>query len=296
MTREERNARNKYLTIVNERGIYMWRDPAPFRERLTQLHKCMFFTQISALTGIAESTLKDHYYNERSTVHVDTVKKLFAIPLPSGDIPSNEDRKRGAVRIVHGLLARGFSLMVMTEFLPTTYASLSNLSSENSAGWHGMSTEMYAHFVTMATKLEKAKPVDFGIAIVTQNMNKSRARNNQWAPIGCWDLDTVHRADVFPEWTGACGTIEGYRLHLAYDILVKRIKRSQHSDRRSVLCEPCLDAKKEYTSKRPSDVNRAAMFLAFEKGESIRDVAADFHCSTRTVQRFRAEWKEACDG
>ncbi|NDZ63601.1 hypothetical protein [Streptomyces cyaneofuscatus] len=45
----------------------------------------------------------------------------------------------------------------------------------------------------------------------------SRARNHGaamgWAPPGAWDEDALDDPGAFPDWTGQCGTPQGYRTH-----------------------------------------------------------------------------------
>lgn len=62
----------------------------------------------------------------------------------------------------------------------------------------------------------------------------SRARNHaaaeRWAPGGAWDDDTIDDPAAFPDWTGRCGSPEGYRDHHRFNI---------------PLCDPCRVARAE---------------------------------------------------
>lgn len=66
------------------------------------------------------------------------------------------------------------------------------------------------------------------------NQAFSRARNlaavSRWAPVGAWDDDTIDDPAVFPDWTGRCGSPEGYQAH-------RRLKIP--------ICDPCREARAE---------------------------------------------------
>lgn len=56
-------------------------------------------------------------------------------------------------------------------------------------------------------------PQSHGISQYASTWARNRAAANGWAPPGCWDDDTLDDPDASPEWTGACGTESGYRIH-----------------------------------------------------------------------------------
>jgi hypothetical protein len=45
-----------------------------------------------------------------------------------------------------------------------------------------------------------------------------RAQRMGWAPPICWDGRNLDDPAAFPDWTGRCGTIEGFRRHIEQDI------------------------------------------------------------------------------
>jgi hypothetical protein len=60
-------------------------------------------------------------------------------------------------------------------------------------------------------------------------VSRNRAARNGWAPPITWDDDTIDDPDAFPEWTGKCGTPQGYAAHYTHKILPA--------------CPPCREAK-----------------------------------------------------
>lgn len=76
------------------------------------------------------------------------------------------------------------------------------------------------------------------------------AERKGFAPHICWDSDTLDDPEAFPEWTGACGTARGRRIHAREQIPV---------------CDPCRLADLD-----PSEGFQAATFRAMrlERGWS----------------------------
>jgi hypothetical protein len=77
-------------------------------------------------------------------------------------------------------------------------------------------------------ELFQADPVEHGASPAGVTRARQRARENGWAPPGAWDDDTIDDPAAFPDWTGRCGTPEGYKAHLLHRI---------------PSCQPCRDAK-----------------------------------------------------
>ncbi|MCF3101479.1 hypothetical protein IPZ58_07785 [Streptomyces roseoverticillatus] len=84
-------------------------------------------------------------------------------------------------------------------------------------------------------ELWRADPHEFGV----DNQAYSRARNHaasrRWAPVNCWDEDTIDNPATFPEWTGMCGRPEGSYIHERIGV---------------PLCPPCLEARRAHNRQR----------------------------------------------
>ncbi|MFC5144242.1 hypothetical protein [Streptomyces aureoversilis] len=84
-------------------------------------------------------------------------------------------------------------------------------------------------------ELWRADPREHGVG----NQAYSRARNHaaarQWAPVGAWDDDTIDDPAAFPDWTGRCGTSQGYDAHHRLGI---------------PYCQPCRGANAAYARAR----------------------------------------------
>jgi hypothetical protein len=68
------------------------------------------------------------------------------------------------------------------------------------------------------SKLAGTKPEDYGLSHRQIARTLTIAKRGGFAPSWCWDWDTIDMEDAQPEWTGRCGTMKGYRLHVVHGI------------------------------------------------------------------------------
>lgn len=79
-------------------------------------------------------------------------------------------------------------------------------------------------------ELWRLDPREHGVDERAYNRARNHAVDSQWAPVGAWDDDSLDDPAAFPDWTGRCGSPEGYRDHLRLRI---------------PLCDPCREARAE---------------------------------------------------
>ncbi|MGC9540207.1 hypothetical protein [Streptomyces sp. UG1] len=77
--------------------------------------------------------------------------------------------------------------------------------------------------------LWRADPVEHGVHPQGVSRARNQVRTNQWAPVGAWDEESLGDPAAYPDWTGKCGTPQGYDAHYHYHLLPA--------------CQPCKDAK-----------------------------------------------------
>ncbi|MEU1088898.1 hypothetical protein ABZ401_19040 [Streptomyces sp. NPDC005892] len=83
-------------------------------------------------------------------------------------------------------------------------------------------------------ELWRVDPVNQGIPAHRANAARRTAAKRQWAPIGAWDDDTIDDPGACADWTGQCGTPEGYRAHYRLHIPA---------------CEPCRHAQADHRAQ-----------------------------------------------
>lgn len=76
-------------------------------------------------------------------------------------------------------------------------------------------------------QLWRLDPTEHGLPPHLVKQARRLAAAKQWAPVGAWDDDTIDDPAAFADWTGRCGTSEGYRAHYRHKI---------------PCCQPCRDA------------------------------------------------------
>lgn len=142
----------------------------------------------------------------------------------------------GTVRRLQALVADGYSYNLIAEHVRS--------SSGNSPIWK-LTNQMYesrkvssrmAFQVRQAyRKLCSTTPQDMGLSKIAIGRAKAGARRNGFIPSIHWDDDTIDNPDAFPEWTGACGTPQGYRIHRREGIS---------------MCTPCQTAMQEHRKEK----------------------------------------------
>ena len=77
----------------------------------------------------------------------------------------------------------------------------------------GIYPETARKIAELYDKLEGVDPADYGLDVRTRKYARTFAVKQGAVPRHCWDTHTIDDPDAIAEWTGACGTIEGYRIH-----------------------------------------------------------------------------------
>lgn len=78
-------------------------------------------------------------------------------------------------------------------------------------------------------------PLKHGIRLASVNKLKIECQRKGYAPPICWDADTIDDPNAIAQWTGKCGTHQGYYMHKKAGLPA---------------CRPCLDAIAEYERER----------------------------------------------
>jgi DNA-binding XRE family transcriptional regulator len=228
----------KYRDVMNRRGVSMMVDATPVMRRVRLLHRRgMPITRIAAESGVSVPTvhayLRGYWCVKGSTVDVVRVQLSTAQAIMSVRYiePNTDPRGREGARVdVTGTQRRLQALMAVGYPM----------------AWQGLQLGPRAWFVTdimngtyvlsstakrvanMYDKYSLASPADAGIRACIISGAKNRARQRGYAPVGCWDEDTIDDPAAFPEWTGRCGTVFGWHIHKSERIPV---------------CQPCADAR-----------------------------------------------------
>lgn len=147
--------------------------------------------------------------------------KVFHSPT-RGKVPSGAKvDSTGTVRRMQALRADGFPGHLIGTRLGVSYEATAQLAKTDRKKVLKSTRDDVAR---VYAELSGKTPADFGIPSNVIGKCRTWARRSGYVPRSCWDLDTIDDPDILPEWTGECGTGQGYAIHLREGI---------------PLCDPC---------------------------------------------------------
>jgi transcriptional regulator with XRE-family HTH domain len=208
-----------------------WVDAAPVRAHLATLRECgIGLRRIAELTGCARSNLaaltRGRGGRPPSTkVRPALAAAVLAIEPTLDNIAAKVPVSAlGSVRRLQALVAAGWPQAHLAQEVGIAERNMSALlrSDRVYAGTARTIRDVFG-------ALWNADPVGHGATPGGINRSRRRAAANGWAPPAAWDDDTIDDPQAHPDWTGKCGTPEGYNAHYAYQILPT--------------CQPCRTAK-----------------------------------------------------
>lgn len=208
-------------------------DAHPVREHVRALQEFgLGWKRIAALAGVSVNVVDKLLYGapERGMgpskrVRPETAAKLLTVrPDPAHLAGAVDVDATGTRRRLQALVAGGWPqarLAVRLGLTPSNFGA--TLQRERVLA----STARAVH--ALYDELWRADPREHGVDNQAYSRARNHARSRQWAPAGAWDDDTIDDPAAFPEWTGLCGTPDGYAAHRRHRILPA--------------CQPCKDAR-----------------------------------------------------
>ncbi|MFE2352230.1 hypothetical protein [Kitasatospora cineracea] len=219
------------------RGTWQpWVDAAPVRLHLTALQGCgIGLRTAAALAGVDRKRLQAVLNGrpERGTGPQEKVRPALAAavlaiePTLDNVAPSTPIDATCTLRRLRALAAAGWPQSHIAARLGQTPANYGALLTQTAV------TARVARLVrSVYDQLWIADPLDHGVTRRWADQSRAVARKRRWAPPGAWDEATIDDPAAAPEWTGACGTYEGYLIH----------QRT-----RIPTCPPCREARRNHT-------------------------------------------------
>lgn len=194
----------------------------------------MSLTQIGYQLEMCKTTLSQHMRGERETMRRETYNKLLRL---QPELPERSGATRrggakispqGSVRRLQALTAMGWPIKTAAPIIGVDQRNLAKIL----LGKVRFVYSVMAADIAMAyDKLIGMDPLEQRASWTIEASRREAARR-RYAPPHCWDEDTIDDPDAHPEWTGACGTEEGYRIH------VRETVNGNHLPP----CEPCRKA------------------------------------------------------
>ena len=213
--------REKKRRWLRQQGIFGYKPHAPVRARLLHLHDRLGIplSVIAERASLNDEVVKKHrrgYYVEEgvrrslrfaSSSTYDAIMNARFTADDIGRFPAVGIRRR-----LQALQAAGFSLKLVGEIAGCDHREVHRVMHGKGRGDY-VFPETARRYIAAYEKLEGADPADFGVAVSARGQCRTRAKANGFAPPHCWDPDTIDDPEAIPEWTGACGTMQGLRIH-----------------------------------------------------------------------------------
>lgn len=179
----------------------------------------MSYTKMAEQVGMDRTSIRNIGERVVKTMRRPTYEKLLALRVEPDEIPLGKTKRNagakidptGSLRRLRALLALGLSAEVIGDHLDMWPSAVRTMANGQPRFVYAV---MAVRIAEVYDKLRDTRPEDFGIRGQHIRGNRRKAWEKGWGVPDCWDDDTIDDPDAHPEWTGACGTEEGYRIHI----------------------------------------------------------------------------------
>lgn len=229
-----------------------WVCPDSARAHALWLHdeQGMSYLQISRQAGVGQATVSDLVKGKRSNGDIIKVMRWdiseALLGVKPAERPPGERGARilavGSQRRIRALVAAGFSFQFQGRYLGYKSETTRNYGTALLKNRY-IHQDLAERVDAMYRTLRYEDPMMWGMTLNAMNRVQNDGVRKSYAPPSCWDDDTIDRLDAFPEWTGACGSMEGLRIHRRDDTPV---------------CEPCQNSRRVAKTARLASADSAA--------------------------------------
>jgi transcriptional regulator with XRE-family HTH domain len=241
----------------------------------------MTFDAMEQQLGVGRHTLGHLARGVKQTLERDIYDAILMLEFR----PPSKGRRTGArldstgtVRRVDALRVMGYPKHFLADYLGVQHQNMPCSPDPRKSVYPDLAQQVRE----MYDKLKDADPADFVTgAGVARALTAVRKISPPPIPGHCWDEDTIDDPDALPEWTGACGTEYGYRIHL----------REVMGGKPGLLpCLPCRDAAERCrgVDAGPLPFHRQRFVeLIKERGTSVRATALRAGLDEQSVFRWK---------
>lgn len=213
---EAERQRDRVRYLENARGIKHTISPdAAVRRIKIWRQKGILLDTIAARTGVSKAQVRNIESGIRGWIRTSTHAKIMGARFTVDDIakfPAHGVRRR-----LCALAAIGFSTDTLGEILARDGKYVHAIMSGKNARERVTRPIGLAVFQAYE-KYADVDPMTLGQSSFATNYAKSVARKRSWGAPKDWDDDTIDDPDAWPEFTGACGRVQGIMIHLRDDI------------------------------------------------------------------------------
>ncbi|MCC9154884.1 hypothetical protein LZP81_30910 [Streptomyces parvulus] len=194
-----------------------WVDAEPVRVHVRTLQSCeMGLRTIAARAGVERKRLQALLNGrpERGTPPQKTMRPAAAAailavePTLENLAPRTLISPVGTRRRIRALVAVGWPHQHLASHLGMTPGNFSQMLARPTV----LARRALA-VRAMYEALWRADPAEYGASIRGMRDARARAAAEGWAPPGAWDDDALDDPETQPDWTGQCGTVQGFWAH-----------------------------------------------------------------------------------
>ncbi|MFF3884070.1 hypothetical protein [Streptomyces sp. NPDC001914] len=186
-----------------------WTDAEPVRVHIQFLRSCTMGLRAIAAAAPCNRKVLQGVMAGQPKLRPDTAARILAVePLLENLAPGTLMSAIGTHRRVHALVAVGWPQQYLERHLRTGPGNLGMMLKRDQ-----VTVRRALDVRTMYDALWRADPADHGATPGGISRARKYAADRQWAPPGAWDDQSIDDPDARPDWTGTCGTPEGFWAH-----------------------------------------------------------------------------------
>jgi hypothetical protein len=209
---EAERQRDRIRYLENARGIKHTIAPdAAMRRIKIWRQKGILLDTIAERTTVSKAQIRNIEGGVRTWIRTSTHAKIMGARFTPEDI--HKFPGYGVRRRLRALAAIGYATGTLGEILGRDAQYVHAIMSGKNA------REFVLRPLGLAVhqayeKYQDVDPMDLGQSSFATNYAKSIARKRSWGAPKDWDEDTLDDPDAWPEFTGACGRVQGIMIHL----------------------------------------------------------------------------------
>lgn len=194
-----------------------WTDATPTRDHILALRDCgMGSRQVAALADVARTDVLRAVSlppslggGQREKIRPATAAAILSVePTLDNLAPATVISATGTTRRLQALVASGWPQQAIADRLGVRPGNLATLLRRDRTLVRTARAvrDLYA-------ALWLTDPMTVGVSAVSVGRSRAVGDLHGWAPVGAWDEDTIDDPAAEPEWTGVCGSVQGYEIH-----------------------------------------------------------------------------------
>lgn len=204
--------RREYLRAIGRPSLMHGPEVDRARARVRSFKaRGMTYAEMERQSGVAWRTIAWLAEENRQGIRRSTWEPLMRLEFVPGGRGSLID-PTGTRRRIKAMWADGFPLPWISEQIGRQTRYVQHMIHDEKSN-SGVSYPTWEAVSALYEKVDGCQPEDFGIITRSAKFSRTFAFKRGYDPRSCWDPDTIDDPQALPEYTGHCGTEQGYQIH-----------------------------------------------------------------------------------